>query len=218
MTHPNRYRTLILAVLALALSSLACIFQKPYSINLGIQSTDQCKGINSNIPFQEETSSASSNEYTTSLYSDDGEITHDITISGRLFCSWEKPYQSQEKVGTIRANLVIYTIKDMGQAQAMFSQYSQDVTGKPEYCHEDHDCTVAIESFSSDRNYYVEKNVTGELQGTTLPSYHYGHLVRLIAGPDEYYVLDLYVDHPELAPGSDFVIDVVSKIENNLLQ
>jgi|GEM_PF-5561946 len=216
MTQSHRNQTLFIVILALAFSSLACIFQKTYSINPGIQSTDQCKGINIKIRFQEEASSASNNEYTTSLYSSGGEFTQDVLISGRLLCIWEQSYESQEKSGIVRAGLEIYTIKDKVQAQAKFNQYSQGLTGLPEYCQEDHECTVVIESFGADRTYYVEKNVSGDDPGNPLPSYHLAHLVRLISGPEEYYVLDLRVEHPELAPGSDFVIDVVSKIENNL--
>lgn len=216
MTQSQRNQTLLFVILALAFSSLACIFQKPYSINPGIQSTDQCKGINIKIRFQEDMSSASSNEYTTNLYSSDGEITQEVMISGRLLCIWEQSYESQEKSGIVRAGLQIYTIKDKNQAQAMFNQNSQGVTWLPEYCREDHECTVAIESFGADRTYYVEKNVSGDDPANPLPSYHSAHLVRLISGPEEYYVLDLHVEHPEQAPGSDFVIDVVSTLEHSL--
>lgn len=217
MTQTHRNRTLLIIILALAMILPACIFQKPFFINPGIQSTDQCKGININIRFQEETSSASSNEYTTNLSSSDGESTQEVRISGRLFCIWEQSYQSQDKAGSVRAGLQIYTLKDRTQAQAMFNTYSQGLTGRPEYCREDHECTVAIESFGTDRTYFVEKNVSGDDPGNPLPSYHSANLVRLITGPDEDYVLILHVEHPELAPGSDFVIDVVSKIENSLV-
>jgi hypothetical protein len=216
MSNFNPSQRLLLAILAIALSSLACVFQKASLIHTGFQSTDQCRGIDIGIPFQQAGSSATSLEYTNNLYSKDGEPTGEITISGRLSCSWEEPYQSAEKVGIVRAYLQIFTIKDPSQAQALFSSYSEQVVAKPAYCQEDQFCSVAVESFGDDRVYYVEKNIYAHGSGDLLPSYHSGHLVRLLPGPGETYVLDLTVDHPELDPDSNFVTGVVSKIENSL--
>lgn len=214
---PNPLKRILVALLALSLAALACGKKTAVQIYPGFGSTQQCQNIDLGIPFQADSSSASTNTYTTNLLTSSGQSAQEVVISGRLTCVWQEAYQSAEKVGTIRANLEILTIQDPGQAQAMFSSLSQEVSLKPDYCREDHDCTVAVESFGADRTYYIEKNVYGLRTGNPLPSYHSARLVRLISASGENYVLDLTVDHPELSPASDFVADVVAEIEISLV-
>jgi hypothetical protein len=177
---------------------------------------DQCRELDIDLPFNEEGSSISSYTSTRNLFSEEGEISQVVETTGKMTCIWEEAYQSEEKVGTIRTNLVITTIKEKEPALALFNNLSQDLTPLPGYCEEDSDCTVAIQSFGADRSYYVEKYVYGQREGRPLPSSHTAQLVRILAGPGEYYLLELLVSHPELSPDSDYVSEMVAQIENQL--
>jgi hypothetical protein len=217
MPHLKPNWKIMLPGLILALVSLACGRSASPVIQPGFTTPEQCQKLDLDLPFQEDSSYLSTSQYTATLFVDGKKTDQQVEISDRLTCVWEDSYQSEEKVGTIRAYLEIYTVKEQGQASALFNHYSQELSSSPDYCREDHDCSVAVESFGPERTYYVEKNVYGSREGDPLPSYHSASLVRLIAGSGEYHILSLDVTHPELAPESDFVTDIVAEIESSLI-
>ncbi|MEJ2413149.1 MAG: hypothetical protein P8Y34_09190 [Anaerolineales bacterium] len=217
MTPHKPFKQIILAILALTLASLACGRNISEQINPGFSSTEDCQKIKTGITFKKDASSVADYENTRNILSKEGEVEKVINTSGRLTCVWEDPYQSAEKVGTIRAALEIVVIRDSDQAQALYSYLSQQLVDLPKYCQEDNDCTVAVQSFGSERTYYVEKYVFGAREGNPLPSTHTAQLIRLLSGSGESYLLELTVSHPELEPGSEFVTDVVTEIEMSLI-
>ena len=204
----NPSTKILLVILALALAALGCLKQKT-QIDPRNFSIDQCSCPGMALTFIEGTSSASNNTYLTTIPGFDD----NIEIKGRLTCVWQEEYQSDQKVGLISANLEVVRIQEEAQAKALYKQYKEQVVPKPDYCEEDNHCYVREYDAGPERIMYAEQNTYSGDQGEDLPSYHNAHLVMNIYGPNDHYVVNLTVSHPELDPGSNYVIDKAAAIE-----
>lgn len=162
--------------------------------------------------MNEDNSRASNNTYQTTISGYEGEIE----INGRLNCIWEEKYQSDQKVGEITAYLEIIRIQEEAQAKAVYKQYKEQISNKPGYCEKDEHCYVTEYKTGPERISYAAENSYSKHQQDLLPSYHNAHLIRNIYGPNDQLVVNLIVSHPELDPGSHYVIDTVKAIETCL--
>lgn len=205
---PSTTHKVLLAILALVIATLGCLQQRDL-IDPRNLSVEQCACPGVTLPLNADGSSASNNTYQTTIAGFEGEIE----IKGQLTCDWQEAYQSSQKVGTISAYLRVTRIQEEAQAKALYKQYKEQVTNKPAYCEEDNHCAVTEYDVGPERILYAEENVYGLQAGEVLPSYHSAHLVMNIYGPNDHYVVDLIVDHPELDPGSSYVVDTAAAIE-----
>ena len=130
-----------------------------------------------------------------------------------MTCIWEEEYQSDQKVGDISAYLEVIRVQEEAPAKALYKQNKAQVSEKPDYCEEDNHCYVSEYDTGPERILYAEENTYSENQEDMLPSYHNAYLVRNIYGPNDHFVVNLTVSHPELEPGSTYVRDTVKKIE-----
>lgn len=205
---PSPTHKILLAIFMLSIAILGCLKQKT-QINPREFSIDQCACPELTLAFNEEGSSASNNTYQTTISGYDGSIE----IKGRLTCDWQEEYQSEQKVGTISAYLQVIRIQEEDQAKGYYKQIKERVTSLPAYCEEDHDCLVIEYDIGPERIFYAEENTFGGQEGEVLPSYHNAYLVRNIYGSNDHYVVDLIISHPELDPGSTYVVDTAAAIE-----
>lgn len=207
----NAAKQLLIALMTLTIVSLACAVPLGNKIDISNLTTDLCKG--PKVPIQlTDKSTASNNEYSRALMNSDGEVE----ISGRLSCVWEESYQSAESTGLIRTRLELLTLTDQRQADELLYDLVENKNAQSAYCKEIEDCTVTHETNTVSSYLYAEENITGLEEGKVLPSYHTGSLISWVKTADGFVFINLFVDHPELEPGSTFVKDTMDAVEGYL--
>ena len=179
----------------------------------GLLSVEACSCPGVSVPLKEDSVRAGNNSYPSQV----GE--EEILILGSLSCPREQAYQSFEKSGTISINLMITRLPDSKQAQIFQTPIQTRIEKNPGYCEEDHDCTIKTQEFSPGRSFYAEEYIyRPNPDADALPSSHFAYLVKYYPRESGYYVVDLYIDHPELSPGDPWILITASAIEKCLGQ
>jgi len=177
----------------------------------GLPTVEACSCPGVSVPLKADSVRAGNNSYPSQV----GE--EEILILGSLSCPREQAYQSSEKSGTITINLMITRLPDSKQAQIFQTSIQTRIEDHPGYCEEDHDCTIKTQEFSPGRSFYAEEYIyRPNPDADALPSSHFASLVKYIPRESGYYVVDLYIDHPELSPGDPWVLNMASSLENCL--
>ncbi len=161
------------------------------------------------IPLDEDNIRAGNTGYPSKI----GE--EEIQILGSVSCPRKQSYQSSEKSGVISVSLMITRLPDAEQAGIFQTPIQSRIEQHPGYCEEDHDCTIKVQNFSPERSFYAEEYIyRPNPDADALPSFHFAYLVSTIERESGYYVVDMYVDHPELSPGDPWVLETATWLED----
>lgn len=143
-----------------------------------------------------------------------------------LSCSWEDMYASNYKTFTsILMTMDIYQFENEDDANQVFSIFAEDVPIGEVDCNVDEEitigevtlkkeydsCLIAENERQEDYIYYVLKTEfkSGEKM---LPSTHFAWQVSKDIDAFEYYVIRLYLEHPELNIDEPWITDMTTEL------
>ena len=172
-------------------------------------SLDSCSCAGLGLPLSEDRSYFANNTHPMGMVTG-GEVM----VTNNLTCNYEEAYKSEHKTATISANMNLYRFDEPQYAQAAYIEYSNDIKDDPGWCEADESCTVTAAEDADMRAFYAEETYYSKGSSTEkLPSTHRANVVRLFDTGDGYFVLQLFVTHPELLLGDPWVMNKALALE-----
>lgn len=199
----KKWIILVLILMSLLISSASASCASPYSGNRrksgGDFSIDNCSCDGIEYPLSD-SSRASTKSGT---FSPGGDF--EVPVTGKLHCSWEQEYSSDRKSDTITIDWDLYRLDfdDESNAIDLYDWFSNDIVDSQPDCESYGDCQAVASDHVNNRTFYFVKSVFIRGDGQEFPSAHYIWLSRFFDGPDGFYVLYLYMSHPELDMSDD---------------